>query len=1322
MNESGDQQQQRVGSSVNPKIASDSGYGSNKSTQRSSGSSKSHESSVSSESSTAYPPHPNAPIAECQSHTSASPIQGGPTKRQGKKKKNDRKLSVGEKAEASKDASKSGSMPQSMDQSGNSGGNTSSIQNGSQQQLSQSQMPPTSKASSTHDSKALQMAALTHALSCMKKFHKPLTDSEINEEADEGDAAPGKKWQEYFANDIQVEENGDEDTFASVVSLEDGIIVYITPSIASILGFPKDMLVGRSFIDFVHPKDRMAFASHITCGMSFPMSEQHNPQNQGSNNASGAARVKSEPFYCRLRQYRGLKTVGFGVVDKTILYYPFKLTMTLKKVENGNSGAAMPTGAAKTNNEASRQVSGKEVDMNEPDNNSGGGMGMNAKKSNYTFPSTQNTAVHLAIVAKRIKSAYTFPEEVPLSPGKFVTRHSASCHFGHMDSEAISYLGHLPQDLIGNSVLDYYHPEDMGMMKDIYEGVMKEQGKPFRSKPYRFRVYNGTFAMLETDWSCFINPWSWKLEFVIGQHRVLKGPGNPNVFMHPNEETDCTKNVPGEILDESKDMQSEIKKLLTETVTRRLSADPLRQQSSRRRKDLAALMESLLEGMAKTENSDKSGSQCSGMFSVMERDSVMLGEISPHHDDQSGSNQSSETPPSYNQLNYRENIERFFQSHPKTVRSDESAESSKMETNQSANRSSDSDGSKSSPNIDYSSGSNVRLSNSSGSGSGSNENESGGDRDMCASPLTEERLSRHNEAMEKYMIQRHRELRGKSSMTPGSHKESRNKHSEKVYTPFPVASSTSLSNDNDKCSYYIKLLRCQRRNKCKQKITGEASHGLKRMGNASWDGDMHTAKQPHLDCLPGRNPTLASAATPGICCPGHNSINLWPPFSITMTPGITTSTYRSAGPAAANISSNFPGLPPCYSTTRPGGQPQPGSTNLIPETISMSATTPSAPLLFVPSQHHHHPHPQPQFVPQPVQLFPAGVVYQPLGSCIYGQPSPIVMPAGFLGTMIHPDQSVINPMESPSGHNAVASQGEAKGTATLPKVSEKNKSRSSSKGWKGLSPLVSNNSPINIAVGPPIPGTSKSSGNNKSRTLFAEGKHGKPMSPRIPGPSAGVPLSSRQQQHSQKVNPLGNEGSGSDESMNSSLNTKNSRDNDKEGSPLNSDADQDVPIWSVRRRETEISRGVNTTTTTTASSRPRPIRNKPAPWLEKVKVTTDLMYRYRVPAGDLSDVLRKDLEALKIFGKFQQSAMVNDQLGMLYNELNFEGNTGIALNLEEGSTSNSSSEENSKDGQQRKSKKPVQSHQYSKMVILYEENAPFPPETELTVKKSEAEV
>lgn len=51
----------------------------------------------------------------------------------------------------------------------------------------------------------------------------------------------------------------------------------------------------------------------------------------------------------------------------------------------------------------------------------------------------------------------------------------------------------------------------------------------------------------------------------------------------------------------------------------------------------------------------------------------MLGEISPHHD-YYDSKSSSETPPSYNQLNYNENIQRFFQSKPKTTVSDESGD------------------------------------------------------------------------------------------------------------------------------------------------------------------------------------------------------------------------------------------------------------------------------------------------------------------------------------------------------------------------------------------------------------------------------------------------------------------------------------------------------------------------------------------------------------------------------------------------------------------------------------------------------------------------
>lgn len=33
---------------------------------------------------------------------------------------------------------------------------------------------------------------------------------------------------------------------------------------------------------------------------------------------------------------------------------------------------------------------------------------------------------------------------------------------------------------------------------------------------------NGDYVKLETEWSSFINPWSRKLEFVIGKHHIIE--------------------------------------------------------------------------------------------------------------------------------------------------------------------------------------------------------------------------------------------------------------------------------------------------------------------------------------------------------------------------------------------------------------------------------------------------------------------------------------------------------------------------------------------------------------------------------------------------------------------------------------------------------------------------------------------------------------------------------------------------------------------------------------------------------------------------------
>lgn len=53
----------------------------------------------------------------------------------------------------------------------------------------------------------------------------------------------------------------------------DGVVLYTTPSLTSALGFPKDMWLGRSFIDFVHPKDRETFSKQITTDAVLPLAD-----------------------------------------------------------------------------------------------------------------------------------------------------------------------------------------------------------------------------------------------------------------------------------------------------------------------------------------------------------------------------------------------------------------------------------------------------------------------------------------------------------------------------------------------------------------------------------------------------------------------------------------------------------------------------------------------------------------------------------------------------------------------------------------------------------------------------------------------------------------------------------------------------------------------------------------------------------------------------------------------------------------------------------------------------------------------------------------
>ena len=410
-------------------------------------------------------------------------------------------------------------------------------------------------------------------------------------------------------------EKKEGDGFCVAVSLHDGMVMQTTASLTSILGYPKDMWVGRSFIDFVHPQDRETFINQVTENVGLILRDQHT--DRGKPEAVDTYR-KSGCFFCRIRIYNGLKS-GFSVKERKTRYNPFKLSVCFSEMDSKGSGRTP---------ESSNPVSGP----------------------HSTF---------LFITAIPLISSYSEPyEDISIKQENsgqniFVTKHNASCVFSNIDETAIPYLGYLPQDINGQDIFKFIHPQDLPYIKEVFENAMLEQGKAIKSRNIRFKVRNGGFILVNSWWSCFINPWSRQLEFVNGKHYVTKGPRHPDVFADFLMDNEEPQTLVEDFETHAIAIQNDIRNTLKKTVQRNTFLDAHFSSTSKTRKELSSFMGTLLEEVAKTESNKLSRSGNIKAF--------VIGNISPHQSD------SSENPPSYTQLTYNENLTRFFNSQPKTL-------------------------------------------------------------------------------------------------------------------------------------------------------------------------------------------------------------------------------------------------------------------------------------------------------------------------------------------------------------------------------------------------------------------------------------------------------------------------------------------------------------------------------------------------------------------------------------------------------------------------------------------------------------------------------
>ncbi|XP_045542054.1 period circadian protein [Papilio machaon] len=910
------------------------------------------------------------------------------------------------------------------------------------------------------------------------------------------------------------------DGFCCIISMQDGVVMYTTSTLTSTLGFPKGMWVGRSFIDFVHPKDRSAFASQITNALAIPKNV-----NGTQSKVLGRDNLVSS-MVCRIRRYRDLAS-GYGVKNNAVSFMPFLLKLAFKNVNN-----------------------------------------------------EQCNEIYLVIQASPFFSAFKIPNEIVTKPVRFIIRHAASGILEYLDPESVPYLGYLPQDITNEDVLNLYHPHDLVYLRQIYETIVKEGISP-RSKPYRMRAQNGDYVRLETEWSSFINPWSKKLEFVIGKHYIVEGPLNPNVFQSPDPNKSQTFSE--EDTSKAQSIRESIIQILNEVLTK--PAEVVKEQLSKRCQDITKFIENLLEDQPKNDDDIRMETQDPD-HSNCERDSVMLGGISPHHD-YNDSKSSTETPVSYNQLNYNDNMQRYFESHPtcsyeeyNTVTGENVLALQELKMNIKERMS---------PSADIADFGDHEVKPTIVDGSNRNH------LDYQPVRLTESVLSnyRHNAVMVKELAKTHRENRssskGEKEKNSNENRQKKKEHLARCNASFqPTAAGIMNSSQHQ---------------------------GVKRASN-----QIETESVPNkLQCTAPRQlhrqqpTTTASSLTVTTPATTTAAPTAWPSNTMnTFILGVGIPQQMSiVSPVAA-----MPGMIPMHYMQAHGPQMQTSTStnNAVPGTSS--------------GQQYQEPTMQ-------------CLMY---GQAVYGSPimySPI-------------NTQVTYPVPS----NFVTTQGVQYNNLNTLGLGTSNYEESTKAVHDITQPAA-------------VPGARPG---NKEETIE-----------RTDGESS----------YSSFYSSFFKTESGSTEGSD----TKK----------LGKENKVSVTVLILSQALTEIhdhtitlNPARNCSGSGTAETNKGPKRKMEPPWMEQVCVTSELIYKYQIQTKSMEEVLSGDKQRLK---QLEQPSMVNEQLGQLYLDLQLEG-VASRLTLEEGVTSSSSSGEDMPLGVL---KAPRKKREYSKLMMIYEENAPLPP-------------
>nr|AAK97374.1 circadian clock protein period [Bulla gouldiana] len=386
------------------------------------------------------------------------------------------------------------------------------------------------------------------------------------------------------------------------MTLKNHVVQTASPPLMEHLGYPVDWWRGRLLKDFINKKDMNTLNSCIA-----HYSTDEAADNFESSNGTRVTKEGSKYFYARIRRFRKLGS-GFSL-QNVVSFCPFMM-----------------------------MISSKTVELSESEEDSG-----RVRRS-------------LVLYCKPLNSAYGNGGILP-DKRNFSLRHSLFCNYTYAHPNAVRLLGFLPQDFSGMSIFDLYHPDDFQQLLDIHIRIMLSMGQPFKSGSIRLKTRNGCYVEVETEWSSFMNPWSMRLEFIIGQHTVIKGPTNPDLFEDLPSRPDKFELSP-----ELRKIQEKIVEVLKKPI-QSVFAEPAPPVMAAQTEQVPPPQAQIVTQTAPTVQSpaarEPAEPPAKPPSEKSKVDATTTEGKSAVIDDKGISS-------IYNQLNYSHNIKRFLMSHPKS--------------------------------------------------------------------------------------------------------------------------------------------------------------------------------------------------------------------------------------------------------------------------------------------------------------------------------------------------------------------------------------------------------------------------------------------------------------------------------------------------------------------------------------------------------------------------------------------------------------------------------------------------------------------------------